>query len=329
MRPALAPILALPLVLGLAPSAAARRSPPQEHGAQQAQRPPVYDEQADAGKDIAAALARAQKDNKRVLIQWGANWCGWCKLLHDTFTSDAEVKKELLYEYEVVYVDVGKMDKNMELAARYGAELKGIPFLTVLDGGGQVLANQETGSLEQGKAHDPKKVLAFLSQHRAEYQDAQQLLAGAKAAAAKDGKRVFVHFGAPWCSWCRRLEAWLERPAVKALLAKDFVELKLDVDRTKGGKEILAGLRGGEQGGIPWFAFLDGDKVLAHSGAAADNLGFPWKDEEIEQFGKLLSAAAKSLKPEDVAALQADLRAFRKESEDAAKAKSAQGSGAG
>ena len=35
---------------------------------------PIFDEQADAKRDIAAALARAKQENRRVLIEWGANW---------------------------------------------------------------------------------------------------------------------------------------------------------------------------------------------------------------------------------------------------------------
>src|SRR3954469_3660648 len=48
----------------------------------------IYDESADARKNIASALAKAKRENQRVLIQWGANWCGWCHMLHDLFASD-------------------------------------------------------------------------------------------------------------------------------------------------------------------------------------------------------------------------------------------------
>ena len=40
-------------------------------------RPPIYDESADAQKQLTAALERAKKDNKIILLQFGANWCGW------------------------------------------------------------------------------------------------------------------------------------------------------------------------------------------------------------------------------------------------------------
>src|SRR5215216_5325616 len=58
----------------------------------------IYDESADAQKQIDAALAKAKKENRRVLIQWGGNWCGWCRLLHAKFQSDAAIRKELSYE---------------------------------------------------------------------------------------------------------------------------------------------------------------------------------------------------------------------------------------
>jgi thiol:disulfide interchange protein len=161
---------------------------------------PVYDEQADAARDVAAALARAQAKNRRVLIQWGANWCGWCTKLNGLFTVDMQVKRKLLYEYDVVHVDVGRFDKNLALAASFGADVKasGLPFLTVLDGAGQPLANQETGSLEDGDHHSPAKVLEFLTKHQAPYWDALELYAKALERAKQGDKRLFVLYGAPW-----------------------------------------------------------------------------------------------------------------------------------
>ena len=56
-----------------------------------ASRPPIYDEKADGAKQIADALAVAKKENKRVLLQFGANWCGWCHKLHKLCQSDANI----------------------------------------------------------------------------------------------------------------------------------------------------------------------------------------------------------------------------------------------
>ncbi len=37
-------------------------------------RPPVYDEAADAKKEVAAAVAKARAEKKRVLVTLGGNW---------------------------------------------------------------------------------------------------------------------------------------------------------------------------------------------------------------------------------------------------------------
>jgi hypothetical protein len=66
---------------------------------------PVYDEKAVGSEQIAAALARAKRENRRVLVQWGGNWCHWCVLLSEFEKSNAKVSKEILYEYDVVKID--------------------------------------------------------------------------------------------------------------------------------------------------------------------------------------------------------------------------------
>ena len=143
----------------------------------------IYDPQADAKSQIAAAVARAGRDNRRVLIVYGGNWCGWCHKLHAVFNENKDIARTLLYEYEIVRVDIGKFDRNMEIANGYGADLKkaGVPFLTVLDGAGKPLANQETGTLEAGQEHDPAKVAAFLNKYKAEPLDAVKTLDAAWA----------------------------------------------------------------------------------------------------------------------------------------------------
>src|SRR3954469_16646839 len=60
----------------------------------------VYDESGDAKADVAAAVQRAASDNKRVLLDIGGNWCGWCRLLHTLFTDDKQIHALLNAEYE-------------------------------------------------------------------------------------------------------------------------------------------------------------------------------------------------------------------------------------
>ena len=131
--------------------------------------PDIYDPQANGFVLINTALKQARAENKRVLLDFGANWCPWCHLLHQVFTADDSVRRKLAAGYVVVMIDVNKRKgpaRNAAVNEKYGKPIKaGLPVLVVLDAGGQPLVTQETGAFEksgQAEADDPAKVLAFL-----------------------------------------------------------------------------------------------------------------------------------------------------------------------
>ena len=126
----------------------------------------IFDTTADGTKQIAAALKKAETDHKHVLLVFGANWCIWCHRLHATFETDSAVARVLAEKFEVVSVDVNTqkgVNRNADVNERYGNPTKhGLPVLVVLDASGKQLTTQDTGELEVGDKHDPKKVIAFL-----------------------------------------------------------------------------------------------------------------------------------------------------------------------
>ena len=136
--------------------------PVQAADAPNGSRPAIYDESADGSEQIAAALAEAKSGNKRVLLQFGANWCPWCHLLHDLFAEDPAISEVLTTDYVVVLIDVNQ-GHNTLVDEVYGNPTNlGLPVLVILDADGRQLTTQNTGDLEKGNAHDPAKVLAFL-----------------------------------------------------------------------------------------------------------------------------------------------------------------------
>ena len=277
-------------------------------GGQQQERTPVYDEKTDANAQIAAAMAKAKKENKQVMVQWGANWCGWCVKLHDTFKQDRKVATMLNNEYETVFIDVGRFDKHIDVAEKWGAKFKGIPHLTVLDGQGGIIANLNTGILEEGGGHDPAKVLSFLELCKAKPLDANKVYEKALAQAKTEGKLVFLHIGAPWCGWCKKLEAFIARPEIDAIISKDYVHVKIDQDRMTGGKEFAAKIREGKQGGIPWFAYLDADgKTLATSDGPDGNVGFPVQPNEIAHWLDMFKETAKKITSMELGTIKQEL----------------------
>lgn len=130
--------------------------------------PDIYDVHADADSAISSALARAAREHKRVLVDFGANWCIWCHRLHSTFEGDPGVARALDRGFVVVMVDVNTRNgerRNAATVERYGnPTVHGIPVLVVLDSDGKILTTKDSGELEEGSGHSPAKILAFLSQ---------------------------------------------------------------------------------------------------------------------------------------------------------------------
>ena len=101
-------------------------------------------------------------------------------------------------------------------------------------------------------------------------------------------------------------------PNVAPVLAKEFVSLKLEADRMVGGKEILKRYQANE-GGIPWFVFLDGDgTAVVTSDGPKGNVGFPAAPHEIAHFRTMLERVKRKLSDADIAALVASLEAANK-----------------
>lgn len=120
-----------------------------------------FDPKRDAAKDIANAISKATKENKRIILDVGGEWCGWCHKLDEFFATNAEAKKLLKDHYIVVKVNFSPENKNEAVLSKY-PEIKGYPHLFVLEKDGKLLHSQDTGLLETGPAHDAAKVIPFL-----------------------------------------------------------------------------------------------------------------------------------------------------------------------
>ena len=96
--------------------------------------PYPYDDHADADAAVADAKARALARHKLLLIDLGGNWCPDCRILAGTMALP-EVKAFVDTHYEVVTVDVGRFDRNLQIPAHYGItrRLDGVPSILIVD----------------------------------------------------------------------------------------------------------------------------------------------------------------------------------------------------
>jgi thiol-disulfide isomerase/thioredoxin len=138
---------------------------------------------------------------------------------------------------------------------------------------------------------------------------ASQVIDAAVKRAAAETKTVWVDFGASWCGWCRKLEAFLAAPEVKPIIDKHYVLVNLTVMESKdkkalenpGGSEVMESL-GGKGAGLPFYAYLDGSgQRLANSMAMAGggNIGFPANQEELDAFMSLFDKTAPRLSADE------------------------------
>lgn len=111
----------------------------------------IFDVNADAHQQIRAAIAEAARTHRNVVLDFGANWCGDCHAL-EAQMHKPDLASLIAESYVVVNIDVGRFDKNLDLAREYHIPLhKGIPALAILDPHGQLLYSQEQGQFEDAR----------------------------------------------------------------------------------------------------------------------------------------------------------------------------------
>lgn len=112
---------------------------------------PPYDEKADAKAAVRAAQTLAAKHDRRLLVIFGANWCEDCRAL-DAAMKTGRNAALIAEAFEVVKVDVGKFDRNLDIAAVYGNPIKkGIPAAVILSAKSEVLYATRAGELANAR----------------------------------------------------------------------------------------------------------------------------------------------------------------------------------
>jgi len=96
-------------------------------------------------------------------------------------------------------------------------------------------------------------------------------------------------------------------------MGRDYVTIKIDVDRNPNGDAVAKRLRGERRTGIPWMVILDADGTeLVCSDAPTGNIGCPVEPEERAWFGEMLRRSTTRLGVDELAAIQAELEAYVK-----------------
>jgi len=127
----------------------------------------LYSSEADPKADIASALKQARLEHKRVILDFGGDWCGDCQVLDIYFHQGPNL--ELLDKnFLIVHVDIGHFDKNLDITEKYGVPLKkGVPALAVLDSDGKLLYSQQAAEFGDMRYMYATSVTDFLNRWKA------------------------------------------------------------------------------------------------------------------------------------------------------------------
>jgi len=127
--------------------------------------PLPYDEHANADAAVAAARAKARASHKLLLIDYGGNWCLDCRVLAGVM-EQPEMRPFIQQHYEVVKVDSGRFDKNMDITAHYGfPKVKGVPAVFIVDPKTDRLVNGKSViALADARSMTPQGIADWLAQ---------------------------------------------------------------------------------------------------------------------------------------------------------------------
>jgi thiol:disulfide interchange protein len=127
----------------------------------------LYSAEADPKAEIAAALKQASLDHKRIILDFGGDWCGDCQVLDIYFHQSPNV--ELVDKnFLIVHVDIGHFDKNLDITEKYDVPLKkGVPALAVIDADGKLLYSQQAAEFGDMRYMYPASVTDFLNRWKA------------------------------------------------------------------------------------------------------------------------------------------------------------------
>jgi thioredoxin-related protein len=124
----------------------------------------IYDPEAGAEADIAAAILKAKAENKHVLLQMGGNWCPWCIKLHGMETTDMQIDSLMKADYVRVLVNIPKEKDKRDydlLKSLDNPQRFGFPVLVVLNQEGERIHTQDSWYLEQDKDYNRDKLIHF------------------------------------------------------------------------------------------------------------------------------------------------------------------------
>jgi len=122
-----------------------------------------FDPLKNPAKELRHAIQQAKKENKRILLDVGGEWCIWCHRLDEFILADKEIDSTLQANFVVVKINYSKENKNEKFLSKY-PKVEGYPHIFILEKDGKLLFSKNTGELEAEKSYSKGKLLNFYNE---------------------------------------------------------------------------------------------------------------------------------------------------------------------
>ena len=125
--------------------------------------PRPFDANRNAMQDVDIALKAAEYTRNNVLLVLGANWCHDSRGLAAKF-QQPELDRLVSESYELVWVDVGRRDRNLDVARRFGVgQLIGTPTVIITSPNGHVLNSESVHDWRTADSISYEDTLAYFA----------------------------------------------------------------------------------------------------------------------------------------------------------------------
>jgi len=126
--------------------------------------PKPFSKQVITARQLKDFISKALELKKQPLVIFGANWCPDVQCL-EAVMGMLTVTKFLAQHYEIMRVDVGDYDQNMELYTVFDMPSEeGVPRVVILDLKGRVLNFDSNDRWRTARETDPQEIFNYFQE---------------------------------------------------------------------------------------------------------------------------------------------------------------------
>lgn len=211
---------------------------------------------------FAQALAKAKKENKKLMVDCYTLWCGPCRFMAKNVFPDEKLGKFMNEHFVCMQLD---MEHGEGPERNKTFQVEAYPTFIFFDADGKEMSRFEGMAMQddfqkrcerilKGEAPISKEDIQKEKQHRVAEKDtiidegkgvnfikgSEVRLADVLAQAKRENKRVLVDFWATWCHACVQMNKTTFRDTrVGNMMNYSFVNYAVDVDHDADAKELV------------------------------------------------------------------------------------------